>query len=64
MDKILIWMVYPVGLNFKESLEIIKENKYIEKIIDRFNYKDKETYIQMEKVKQIVNNYINKKHTG
>ena len=60
IDHILTWMVYPVGLNFKESLEIIKKNKYIDRIIDRFNYEDNETYNKMQEVKEIVNNYINK----
>lgn len=61
MDKILTWMAYPVGINFKESLEIIKKQKYIDNVIDRFNFKDEETYKQMQEVKQIVNNYINEK---
>ena len=46
-------------INYKETLSIIKENNYINILIDRFNYsisKDK-----MNNIRDIINNYINKK---
>lgn len=46
-------------INFKESLLIIKENNYINDLVDKYNYsasKDK-----MNKIKEVLNNYIDKK---
>ena len=48
-------------LNFDVSYKIVKENDYINVLIDRFEYKDKETKNRMENIRKIVNEFINKK---
>lgn len=58
-DGIIGVIAFIFDINFKETFEIIKENNYINKIIDRFEYKeDKE---KMEKIKEIANKYIEEK---
>ena len=48
-------------INFKETLEIIKEKDYLNSIIDRINYKKESTIKKMNKIKEVINNYINRK---
>ena len=51
-------------INFDISYKILKENDYINKIIDRFDFKDEETKENVEKVRNIVNMYIDGKQKG
>ena len=60
-DQILRFSSFIYDINFKCSLEIIKEKDYISKMIDRFNYKIPKTKEEMMKVKEIANKYINKR---
>lgn len=41
---------YVYDLNFKETKQVIKENKYIDKLYERFTFKDKKT---MERYKEV-----------
>lgn len=58
LDKVLVDIALIFDYNFKENYKIIKENNYINKTIDRFNFKDKETKEQMEIIRKIANDYI------
>lgn len=60
IDRIVVIIAFIYDLNFKRSYELIKENDYINKILDRFNFEKEETKEQMELVKQTANDYINK----
>ena len=53
-------MAFIYDLNFKESYKIIKEQDYINKIFDRFNFKQEETKEQMKLIRKIANEYISK----
>ena len=56
-----IWISYIAfiyGLYFKESLLYIKENNYINKLIDRFHYVLNDTKEKMEKIRNKGNKYI------
>lgn len=56
-----IWISYIAfiyGLYFKESLLYIKENNYINKLIDRFNYELNDTNEKMAKIRNKGNKYI------
>ncbi len=56
-----IWISYIAfiyGLYFKESLLYIKENNYINKLIDRFHYELNDTKEKMEKIRNKGNKYI------
>ena len=56
-----IWISYIAfiyGLYFKESLLYIKENNYVNKLIDRFNYELDNTKEKIEKIRNKGNKYI------
>lgn len=54
-------LAFLFDLNFKESYKIVKDNDYINILIDRFNYKDLETKRRIEEIRNIMNNYIDNK---
>ena len=58
IDKVIRTIAFIFDLNFRESLEIIKDNNYIDKIVDRFNFTKEETKEQMKLIKKIANDYI------
>lgn len=61
MDRWVTYLAFIFDYNFKESIEYIKENNYINKIVDRIHYKDEDTYIKMQEIKKIANAYIDKR---
>lgn len=52
IDDMLITLAFTYDINFKESYKCIKEKNYINKIIQRFNFKNLET---KEKIKELIN---------
>lgn len=52
IDDMLITLAYTFDINFKESYKYIKEQDYINRIMQRFNFKNIET---KEKVKELIN---------
>ena len=48
-------------LNFKYSYEIMQKEDYINKIINRFNFKNEETRKKIEIIRNEINNYIQSK---
>lgn len=58
-DQILRFASFIFDINFQYNFEALKENDYISKMIDRFNYQIPETKAEMMKVKKIANEYIN-----
>lgn len=58
LDYWLCVLAFIFDLNFKETLEIVKENNYINILIDRFQYKNIDTQKQMEEIRKILNNFI------
>ena len=64
LDYWLCVLAFTFDLNFKETLEIVKENNYISKLIDRFTYTNYESAKKMEEVKLILNNYIDESLTN
>lgn len=60
-DQILRFASFVFDINFKCSFEILKENDNISKMIDRFDYQVLETKKEMEKVKNMANEYIKRK---
>ena len=58
------WLIYPAYIfdyNFLPGLKYISKKRYIEKMLDRINYKNVNTKVQIEQIKKICNNYIKKK---
>ena len=64
MDIMVAIIAHIYALNFKESLEIIKENDYINRFIKRINCQDEYTRRKMEEIAVIAMNYIDKKIEG
>lgn len=58
IKQVLVQLGFPFGIYFKESFTLLKDLNYIDKIIDRFNFEDKQTKELMEEVRNILNNYI------
>ncbi len=54
-------LAFAFDLNFDVSYKIMKENEYINVLIDRFEYKDKETKSRMNNIRKIVNDFIDEK---
>ncbi len=61
MDVMVAIIAHIYAINFKETLNIIKENDYINKFIKRLDCKDQYTREKMEEIAVIAMNYIEKK---
>ena len=59
-DEIVQFTSFVFDINFPYSLQVIKENNNINKMLDRFSYQIPETKKEMGKVKEIVNQYLEK----
>ena len=63
LDLFICVLGFVYDLNFKESLELVKENNYINRIIDKFKYTNKDTIKKMEDIRLVLNKYIEEKTT-
>lgn len=63
-NNIIALFAFIYDLNFKESFKIIYKGDYINKITDRFDFKNQDTKIKMEQVREIANDYIKLKLDG
>ena len=60
-DEIIGFISFIYDINFKYDFEIIKKENYINKILDKFEFIDKKTKEQMQIVRKIANEYIERK---
>lgn len=58
IDDIFTVMAFVFDINYKPSLEIIKDEDYINKIVNRYNFIDETTKNSIEEARNIANNYI------
>lgn len=61
LDYWLCILGFIFDINFKETFEIVKDNNYVNVLIDRFNYNNLETKEKMEIIRKLLNDYIDKK---
>lgn len=61
INKLLSTLAYIYDINYTQSFILIKKNDYINKILDRFDYKNKETKEKVEIIRQDINRYIDEK---
>ena len=61
MDSYIAMLCLTFDLNFKYSYEIMQKEDYINKIINRFNFKNEETRKKIEIIRNEINNYIQSK---
>lgn len=59
-DNLIKIISFIYDINYKVSLKIISEEKYIDKLINRFHFKNKETKETIAKIKIRTNKYIEK----
>ena len=64
VDNIIRALAFIFDINFQCSFEILKNNNYIDKIIDRYNFKNENTKEKIKEIRKISNLYINKKVIG
>lgn len=60
-DKVIRVITFIFDMNFKPSFEIIKKEDHINKILDRYNFKDKYTKIKVEEIREKANEYVEQK---
>lgn len=58
VDGLLILLSYIYDINFKETLRIINKEDYVNKILNRFEFKDDKTKEQIENLRKILLRYI------
>lgn len=61
LDYWVCVLAFIFDLNFKESYEIVKNNNYINILIERFKYNNLETQKRMDDIGNIMNDYIDNK---
>ncbi len=61
VDCIVVWISYIYNLNFKQSLSIIKDNNYIDKMITLVNYRNERTCSAMKKIRVSANKFVEEK---
>ena len=61
MEEMIMTLGFTFDLNFKYSYEIMYKEDYINKIINRFNFKNKETRKKIEIIRNEINDYIQSK---
>ena len=54
-------LAFVFDLNFKETFDVIKDNNYVDVLIDKFKYTNKITSERMEKIRSIINEYVREK---
>ena len=58
VDNIIKVIAFIFDINFKLSFQNLKEEDYINKILNRYDFKDEYTKQKIEEVRKIANNYI------
>ena len=58
LDYWVCVLAFVFDLNFKESYEFVKDNRYIDALVDRFNYNNVEAKDRMEIIKNIINDFV------
>lgn len=61
VENVCATLAFIFDLNFKESFAILEREKYIDRIIDRFNFYDEKTNRMMNEIKKIANRFVEEK---
>lgn len=61
LESLIIFMAFIYDLNFKASFIKLNREDYINKILDRFDFKEEDTKKQMEEIRRKANEYIQNK---
>ncbi|MCI9217923.1 HD domain-containing protein [Lachnospiraceae bacterium 42-17] len=58
MDYWLSYLAYFFDINFRETLDIIREKNYVNRLIDRIPYSNQETKKRMDTVRKMLNAFV------
>ena len=58
VDDVLKVLAYTFDVNFKPSFQIIKDNDYINRTLDRYSFSHPDTNFKIIEIRSILNNYI------
>jgi hypothetical protein len=58
MDYWISYVAYFFDINFKETMSIIDENEYVDRIVGRIPYKNQQTAQEVEKIAQFIKEYV------
>lgn len=61
VDRIVAYVAYIYDINFDYSIKVIRENNYIDKLLDRIKFKNKDTIEKIENIRSIANDYLKKR---
>ena len=61
VDNVLSVLAFIFDINFKTSFEILKQEDYINKMLNRYNMKDEQSKKELEEVRNIANKYVEQK---
>lgn len=61
MDCWVSYIAFLFDFNFIAPFKFIKDNSYISKLVDRIDYKNKETEVRMEKIREHAQEFVDKK---
>ena len=61
LEGLLVFIAFIFDMNFEVSLEKIAKEDYINKILDKFKFKEKDTIEKMKIVREIANEYVQRK---
>ena len=61
IDEVITIMAFIFDINFKVSFQILKEQDYVKKTLNRYNMHDSETKQKLEEIRKIANLYIEQK---
>lgn len=59
LDEVIACIAFIFDLNFKYSFKLIKEGNYINKTLDRFNFKNEDTYLKIKGIKEMSEIFLN-----
>lgn len=60
LDNWVCVLAFVFDLNFRESYGIVREEGYVDALIDRFRYQREETRVQMEEIRRILREYVDR----
>lgn len=60
IDKLVLMLAFVFDINFHESLEILKKEDYLNKILNNFDFKSQDTKEKIENIRNVLNLYLNK----
>lgn len=61
IDNVIRVIAFIFDMNFKPSFQILREEDYINKILNRYDFKDEYTKQKVEEIRRIANEYVRNK---